>query len=579
MDWTPSRTFLKYAVICLLAGSAAFLLAVFLFAPDQMLRAVGPAAIGLSALLAWTLLFRGRVGAAVYVVGYGMWVAVTCLSIFFGGVRSTSVIIYPVIILMVGWLVGQRAAIVLALLTVATTFGFVLAESQGILPLPAPAPAMLYWVVQSSAFIFSALLIVFLARSYHRRLEEKDRLGKDLARRVAEVETAEAALRASEMQLESILGATADGILAVDRLGKVIRINQRFADLWRIPQALLDWRDDELLLDHVLIQLDDPTGFQDKVKALYQSDFQATDTLRFKDGRVFERFTAPLVSNGAVLGRIWSFRDITERKLAQQALAQLNAELDARVTSRTAELERANEALQRGNMALQRFAYVASHDLKTPLRSIGSFTQLLQASLAGKLDAQAGDWMRRIVENAQRMDQMLQEATVYSQIDSKAQPFERVELAEVCDAALVWLRESVQHSGAEIRRGALPPVLGDAQQLTQLFQNLIGNAIMYCGEGTPQIEISAHEANGQHVIAVSDRGIGIEAKHHQRIFDMFYRLHQQQGYPGTGIGLAVSQRIVHRHHGRIWVESEPGNGSSFSFTLPKMETQHDDDTR
>jgi len=571
MDWEPSRTFLKYAVACLFAGCAAFLIAVIFFAPDQMVRAVGPIWIALAAAIAWILLSAGRVGAAVYVVGYGMWVAVTGLSIFFGGVRSTSVIIYPVIILLVGWLIGKRAAIVLAMLTVATTFVFVLGEAWGLLPLPAPAPAVLYWVVQSSAFIFSALLIVFLARSYQKRLEELDQLGSDLARRVAEVETAEAALRSSETQLQSILGATADGILAVDRLGKVMRINQRFAELWRIPDELLECKDDQRLLDHVLVQLDDPATFVNKVQALYQSDFQATDTLRFKDGRVFERFTAPFVSNGSVLGRIWSFRDITERKLALQALAKLNAELEARVISRTAELEHANEALQRSNMELQRYAYVAAHDLKTPLRSICSFVQLLQNSLAGKLDAQSDDWMRRITANSQRMDRMLQDALAFAQVDSKAQTFERVELSDTCHTALGWLHESIQRSRAQIACGPLPAALGDAQQLTQLFQNLIANAILYRGERAPATGISARVAGDHYVISVSDQGLGIEAAHHRRIFDLYFRLHAQPDYPGTGVGLAVCQRIVHRHHGHIWVESEPGKGSTFSFTLPILE--------
>jgi light-regulated signal transduction histidine kinase (bacteriophytochrome) len=267
--------------------------------------------------------------------------------------------------------------------------------------------------------------------------------------------------------------------------------------------------------------------------------------------------------------------DITERKLAQQALANINAELDARVESRTAELAQANEALQRSNMELQRFAYIASHDLKTPLRSIHSFAQLLERSTSGKLDAQAADWMRRIVANSQRMDRMLEDALAYTRIDSRAQPFARVELPDVCGAALGWLRESVQSSGAQISCGALPAVLGDTQQLTQLFQNLIGNAILYCGEAAPKIEISAREEDGHHIISVHDWGLGIEAGHQQRIFDMFYRLQTRQGYPGTGIGLAVCQRIVHRHRGRIWVASEPGKGSTFCFTLPMLENGHD----
>jgi PAS domain S-box-containing protein len=390
-----------------------------------------------------------------------------------------------------------------------------------------------------------------------------DERGCAFVRDITARKRAQEALRRSEVQLQCILGSTADGILAVDRDGNVIRTNQRFAELWRIPNALLERKDGQVLLDHVSGQLDDPAAFLNKVHALHQSDVQDMDTLTFKDGRIFECFTSPLVLNGAILGRVWSFRDvtararseqalrksearfrsltelssdwyweqdaqfrftslvgsvsaitgirieehlgktrwdmpavnlsqadwaghrallerhepfygfeiqrpdaegrphwattsgqplfddagrfegyrgvgsdITQRKLAEQALANINTELDARVKSRTAELEHANEALQRSNMELQRFAYVASHDLKTPLRSISSFAQLLQQYLRGKLDAQADDWMRRIVASSQRMDRMLQDALSYTQIDSRAQPFERVELSEACRAAL-----------------------------------------------------------------------------------------------------------------------------------------------
>jgi PAS domain S-box-containing protein len=576
MFWEPSLRFLKYAIACLLAGSSAYLIGIFIFAPDQTVRAVEPIWIFLTTATAWVLLSRGRIETAFFVLAFGTWTAVTGLSIFFGGVRSTSVILYPPIIMTVGWLLGARSAAAVTLLTVAATFGFVLAESWGLLPLPAAAPPVLYWVVQSGAFIFSAIVIVFLARSYQGRLKEADKLGSDLAQRITEIKAAEQALRISEARFRNLTELSSDwyweqdaqfrftnmagqlfektGIRIEDHLGKT---------RWDMPAANLsqaDWAEHRALLERhqpfygFEMQRPDPGGRPHWVSISGQPLFD--DAGRFA-------------------GYCGVGSDITERKLAQLVLANMNAALDARVKSRTAELEQANEALQHSNMELQRFVYVASHDLKTPLRSIASFAQLLEKSMSGKLDAQADDWMRRIAANAQSMHRMLGDLRAYAQLDSAARPFERVELSDACRAALGWLRDSVQSSGAQISCGALPAVLGDTLQLTQLFQNLIGNALMYCGEAAPKIEISARDEDDHHIISVSDRGLGIEAGHQQRIFDMFYRLQTRQAYPGTGIGLAVCQRIVHRHRGRIWVESEPGKGSTFRFTLPMLENSRD----
>jgi PAS domain S-box-containing protein len=236
-------------------------------------------------------------------------------------------------------------------------------------------------------------------------------------------------------------------------------------------------------------------------------------------------------------------------------------------TRQAAELRRANEALERSNIELQRFAYIASHDLQTPMRSIASFVKLIHARYADKMDAQGNDWIRRTVDSIGHLQTLIHNVLEYSRIDSQAHPFEIVSIGEVIDHAVELLDESIRESQASVTTDDLPTLMGDRSQLVQLMLNLISNAIKYRGKEPPRIHVSARKQDNEWLFAVRDNGIGIDVKHHAQIFEIFQRLHDQQEYPGTGLGLAVCRRVVHRHGGRIWVESEPACGSVFCFTL------------
>jgi light-regulated signal transduction histidine kinase (bacteriophytochrome) len=233
------------------------------------------------------------------------------------------------------------------------------------------------------------------------------------------------------------------------------------------------------------------------------------------------------------------------------------------------ELRRSNEALERSNIELQRFAYVASHDLQTPLRSIAGFAQLLQSEYAGRLDPQADDWIRRTVESSKDMQTLVRDLLEYSRVDSQAGTFGPVSMHQIVEGAVALLDATIRETGATVTHGKLPVVTGDRSQLSQLILNLIGNAIKYRSDAPPRVRIAAERREGEWLFSVCDNGIGIEAKHRDRIFEMFRRLHDQKEIPGSGIGLAVCRRVVHRHGGRIWVESEPGQGSTFFFTIPE----------
>ncbi|MEN6343067.1 MAG: PAS domain S-box protein [Methanospirillum sp.] len=240
--------------------------------------------------------------------------------------------------------------------------------------------------------------------------------------------------------------------------------------------------------------------------------------------------------------------------------------------SRLRESERAlasyMDDLQRSNEELQRFAYVASHDLQEPLRSIVSFSQLLERRYRGKLDSDADEFIAFIVEGGNRMQRLIEDLLQLSRVETTAKPLAPTDAGEVVADALRLMETPIREAGATVIVGELPRVMADAAQLAQVFTNLVGNALKYRRPDRPaEIRISAEQAGGLWRFAVADNGIGIEAEYYDRIFVIFQRLHTRDEFEGTGIGLAVARKIVERHGGRIWVESTPGEGSTFLFTL------------
>jgi light-regulated signal transduction histidine kinase (bacteriophytochrome) len=235
------------------------------------------------------------------------------------------------------------------------------------------------------------------------------------------------------------------------------------------------------------------------------------------------------------------------------------------------DLERSNEELLHSNDELRQFAYIASHDLQEPLRSITSFCNMLKEDYEGRLDAEADTFIDRIVNGAKRMKALITDLLAYSRVDSD-QPtiFHDVDLADVLDDALANLQATVAETGADVKVDRMPVVRGNRVQLVQLLQNLIGNAIMYRSDEAPRIEISASKRDDYWEVCVQDNGIGIAVEHHQQIFDIFRRLHSRDKYPGTGIGLASCKKIVQRLGGQIAVDSQPGLGSTFRFTIPAV---------
>jgi len=232
------------------------------------------------------------------------------------------------------------------------------------------------------------------------------------------------------------------------------------------------------------------------------------------------------------------------------------------------ELERTTEELKRSNTELEQFAYIASHDLQEPLRMVVSYLQLIQRRYEGKLDKKADDFIGFAVDGAMRMKTLINDLLTYSRVGTQDKSFEPVEVSEVVDAALKNLKVAIAESQTKVTLGSLPRVIGDPVRLAQLFQNLIGNAIKFRGEKSPEISIDAESREHEWLISVQDNGVGFDSEYCDQIFQVFQRLHTREEAPGTGIGLAICKKIVERHSGRIWAESVEGEGSIFRFTLP-----------
>lgn len=246
-----------------------------------------------------------------------------------------------------------------------------------------------------------------------------------------------------------------------------------------------------------------------------------------------------------------------DRRMVERSLSLTSKELNER-----------NQELARSNADLRQFAYVVSHDLQEPLRSVTGYAQLLARRYRGQLDSRADELIEGAVEGARRMQVFIRDLLAYSRIG-----FDRVQLVPTAmetirDHALSNLTAAIEEAGAAIESDALPVVVGDPNQLVQLLQNLIGNSIKFRRDEPPRVRLSAERDGPRWRFAVADNGIGIPDVARDRVFQIFQRLHPMDAYPGTGIGLAIASRIVERHRGRIWIESEVGKGATFWFSLP-----------
>ena len=420
-----------------------------------------------------------------------------------------------------------------------------------------------YLVKPFSARELLAKVNAHLALSGLRReaLEREQAYSTDLERRV-EARTGELreALALSERQtleLNAILASLPDAVFVGDLSG-IKRANQPALDLLGFDNlAQLDRYIPAI--DAQLVLRDLETGknltpeegpFVRAAQGLANQVDVVMRHLKTGEDRVVRVAAAPIHQGEKIVGAVSVVSDITER-------ARLNATL-----------RQTNMELTRSNTELERFAYIASHDLQEPIRTVTSFAGLVERRYGHLLDARGQGYLHTIERSAERLKTLVDDLLVFSRLNAESPPLHAVRVAESLNEALSLLGAAIQDSAAQVQVDALPVVRGDAPRLVQLFQNVIGNAVKFRRDHVPLvIQVSAvQEGRGWH-FRVTDNGIGIDHRHHERIFEMFQRLHNRQHYEGTGLGLAICQKIVHQHGGRLWVESNPGLGSTFHFTL------------
>jgi PAS domain S-box-containing protein len=409
-----------------------------------------------------------------------------------------------------------------------------------------------------------------LATAFQVMTEKLRAFTQDLERQVqartAELEKSNASLRDSEERCRLLIAQVQDySIILLDSEGRVLTWNEG-------AQRLKGYRAEDILYQSIACVYtgeDRASGLPERLLETARNSGRVTDEgwrVR-KDG---SRFWAEAVltalhdDHGSLRGFAKVTHDITERK---------NAELALQASERT--LTRYTQELELRNKELEQFTYVASHDLAEPLRMVSNFCGLLKRRYLGRLDADADEFIGYAVDGAARMQNLLQDLLALSRVDSKRKPFQPTNCEDILAQTLVNLRLLIEQHGAVVTHDPLPTLPADETQLSQVFQNLIGNAVKFHGEKPPEIHIAAVRQGEEYMFTVRDQGIGFDPKQASRIFVIFQRLHTKAEYPGTGIGLSICKKVVERHGGRIWAESTPGAGSRFFFTIPVRQDSED----
>ncbi len=383
----------------------------------------------------------------------------------------------------------------------------------------------------------------------------KDGSGKPLYRdgvvsNITERKKAEEAIEEQRSRLQAVLETAPIGIFVGDVHGATVLMNKAFDDIWKGPAPK-------------------PSGVSeyDKYKAWFADSGKEIGSEDWPTARGLKGEASSIVANierfdgsrGSILALATPMRDQAGKVTGVIGIVQ-----------DITEMRRAEEELIRSNTELQQFAYVASHDLQEPLRMVTAYLGLLEKKYGDKLDDDAKKYMDFAVEGGLRARDLIRDMLEYSRVDSNAKEFVPVNMSEVVEDTIRSLKVPIEENKANIYVEPLPTIMADGSQMSQVMQNLIDNAIKFHGDERPSIHISASEGTNEWKFAVRDNGIGLNTEYADKIFQMFQRLHQRETYPGTGVGLAVCKKIVERHGGRIWVESDGKNGSTFYFTIPKV---------
>jgi PAS domain S-box-containing protein len=360
----------------------------------------------------------------------------------------------------------------------------------------------------------------------------------------------------SEARYRGLLEAAPDAMVVVNQAGKIVLLNVQAEKQFGYSRGELVGQKVKNIIPEGFAERLIADGTRSAAEALAQQIGTGIELSgRRKDGTEFpiEIMLSPLQSAEGILVTA-AIRDITERRKSEEHLGKTVGEL------------------KRSNAELQQFAYVSSHDLQEPLRMVSSYTQLLAKRYQGRLDSDADEFIAFAVDGCNHMQRLIRDLLAYSRAGTNGKELREVSCDDALQAALTNLRMTIEQSGAVVTHDSLPAVRTDETQLTQVFQNLVGNAIKYHGAEAPRVHVSAARTNGNEwIFSVRDNGLGIDPQYFERIFILFQRLHGPREFKGTGIGLAICKKMLERLGGRIWVESQPEKGSTFYFALPERD--------
>ncbi|MGB3291769.1 MAG: PAS domain-containing protein [Phormidesmis sp.] len=390
---------------------------------------------------------------------------------------------------------------------------------------------------------------------------------------ITERKQMEAQLRGSFEELAGVKFALdASSIVAItDPQGRIVEVNDKFCEIAQYSRAEIIGK------THRLINSGHHSSkfFEEMWRTIIGGQvWRGEIKNRAKHGSFYwvDTTIVPLLDASGQPYQFVAIRnEITDRKQAEESLRKLNEELETKVKERTQALERRAQELERSNEELQQFAYVASHDLQEPLRTISSFTELLGEEYRDRLDDEAHEYIDFITDGAVRMQQLIKDLLAYSRVGTRGEDFSPMSCDDALQRVLGNLKLAIGECNATVTYDPLPELLADVSQIQQLFQNLISNALKFHSEAPTHIHISAVLKGDEWEFCVRDNGIGIDPDYFAQIFEIFQRLHTRRHYAGTGIGLAICRKIIQRHGGRIWVGSVLGQETSFYFTLPEPE--------
>jgi len=376
---------------------------------------------------------------------------------------------------------------------------------------------------------------------------------RGIDRDITEHKQEEEEIRRAAQEWKTTFASITDMVSIHDKDGKLLRVNKAFANAFGTePEEFIGKACYEVVHGTKKPWPECPMKQMLETKKPVVAEF-----FEPRLGIYLEVSGSPILNEeGEFVAFVHVTKDITERKRMEEELKQTLAELE------------------RSNAELEEFAYVASHDLQEPLRMVASYLQLIERRYKNRLDKDADEFIAFAVDGATRMQKMINKVLLYSRIGKQSKPLRPIDCEDILDQVVANLATSIQESGVIVTRDPLPTVMANDALLIELLQNLIGNAVKFCGKKLPGVHVKAEKKGSDWVFSVRDNGIGVDPRHAERIFQIFQRLHGRNKYPGTGIGLAVCKKIVERFGGRIWVESETGKGSTFYFTIPIEENKN-----